>query len=91
MSVKTIECRIVAKPESLKYLWELMTQKNTPLINELLAQVPNHPDFEEWLQQGNLPQKAIKELCAPLKKQEPFVNQPGRFYTSAIGYMLHNQ
>ncbi|MDJ0692242.1 MAG: type V CRISPR-associated protein Cas12k [Xenococcaceae cyanobacterium MO_188.B32] len=84
MSVKTIECRIVAKSESLQYLWELMTQRNTLLINELLAQVPNHPDFEEWLQQGNLPQKAIKELCAPLKKQEPFVNQPGRFYTSAI-------
>ena len=46
MSVKTIECRIAAKPESLRYLWEIMTLKNTPLINELLAQVPNHPDFE---------------------------------------------
>ena len=67
MSVKTIECRIVAKPESLQYLWELMTQKNTPLINELLAQVPNHPDFEEWLQKGTLPEKAIKELCTPLR------------------------
>ena len=84
MSIKTIECRIAAKPESLKYLWELMTLKNTPLINELLAQVPNHPDFEEWFEQGTLPQKPIKELCAPLKKQEPFANQPGRFYSSAI-------
>ncbi len=84
MSVKTIECRIVAKPESLQYLWELMTQKNTPLINKLLAKVPNHPDFEEWLEKGTLPAKAIKELCAPFREQEPFVNQPGRFYTSAI-------
>ncbi len=84
MSVKTIECRIAAKPESLKYLWELMTLKNTPLINELLAQVPNHPDFEEWFEKGTLPQKTIKELCVPLRKKEPFANQPGRFYSSAI-------
>ena len=84
MSIKTIECRIAAKPESLKYLWELMTFKNTPLINELLAQVPNHPDFEEWFEKGTLPQKPIKELCAPLRKKEPFANQPGRFYSSAI-------
>ena len=84
MSVKTIECRIVAKPKSLQYLWEVMTLKNTPLINELLAQVPNNPDFEEWVQKGTLPQKAIKELCLPLRKKEPFANQPGRFYTSAI-------
>ena len=54
MSIKTIECRIAAKPESLKYFWELMAQKNTPLINELLAQVPNHPDFEEWFEKGTL-------------------------------------
>ena len=89
MSVKTIECRIVAQSKSLQYLWELMTQKNTPLINELLAQVPNHPNFEEWLHKGNLPKKAIKQLCAPLRKQEPFVNQPGRFYDSAIA-IVHN-
>ncbi|MDJ0682841.1 MAG: type V CRISPR-associated protein Cas12k, partial [Xenococcaceae cyanobacterium MO_167.B52] len=50
----------------------------------LLAKVPNHPDFEEWLEKGTLPAKAIKELCAPFREQEPFVNQPGRFYTSAI-------
>lgn len=84
MSVKTIECRIAAKPESLRYLWELMTLKNTPLINELLAQVPNHPDFEEWFEKGTLPQKPIKDLCTPLRKQKPFANQPGRFYSSAI-------
>ena len=84
MSIKTIECRIAAKPESLRYLWELMTLKNTPLINELLAQVPNHPDFEKWFKKGNLPQKPIKELCTPLREQEPFANQPGRFYSSAI-------
>ena len=84
MSIKTIECRIAAKPESLKYLWELMTFKNTPLINELLAQVPNHPDFEEWFEKGTLPQKPIKELCASLREKEPFANQSGRFYSSAI-------
>ena len=89
MSVKTIECRIVAKPESLQYLWELMTQKNTPLINELLAQVPNHPDFEEWVEKGTLPKKAIKELCAPFREQEPFANQPGRFYSSAIALVYY--
>jgi hypothetical protein len=89
MSIKTIECRIAAKPESLKYLWELMTLKNTPLINELLAQVPNHPDFEEWFEKGTLPEKPIRELCAPLRKQEPFTNQPGRFYSSAIALVYY--
>ncbi len=84
MSIKTIECRIAAKPESLEHLWELMTLKNTPLINELLAQVPNHPDFEEWFEKGTLPQKPIRELCAPLREEEPYANQPGRFYSSAI-------
>ncbi len=36
MSIKTIECRIAAKHESLKYLWELMTLKNTPSNIELM-------------------------------------------------------
>ena len=68
MSIKTIECRIAAKPESLKHLWELMTLKNTPLINELLAQVPNHPNFERGSLRRKPPQRQVSLLKSGLKK-----------------------
>ena len=34
MSLKTIQCRLVAKESTRQQLWELMAHKNTPLINE---------------------------------------------------------
>ncbi|BAZ48772.1 hypothetical protein NIES4103_13810 [Nostoc sp. NIES-4103] len=84
MSVITIQCRLVAEEETLSQLWELMADKNTPLINELLAQVGKHPDFETWLEQGKIPTELLKTLVNSLKTQERFAGQPGRFYTSAI-------
>ena len=36
-------------------LWTLMVDKNTPLINELLEQIGQHPEFETWRQKGKLP------------------------------------
>ena len=84
MTLKTIECRLYAPPETLRYLWELMAQKNTPLINELLHGISEHPDFDKWFKQKKLPQKEIKKLCNQLKTQEVYQNQPGRFYTSAV-------
>jgi IS605 OrfB family transposase len=83
MSLITIQCRLVAKEETLRYLWELMAQKNTPLINELLAQLGEHPDFETWMKKGKLPAGLIKALCNSLKTDPRFIVQPGRFYTSA--------
>jgi len=61
-----------------------MTQRNTPLINELLKQIAQHPDFETWRQKGKIPAGTIKQLCKPLKADSRFIGQPGRFYTSAI-------
>ena len=61
-----------------------MAKLNTPLINELLVSVCQHPDFEAWRHKGKVPTGTIKELCEPLKTDPRFVEQPLRFYTSAI-------
>ncbi|MEI2581766.1 type V CRISPR-associated protein Cas12k [Scytonema sp. PRP1] len=84
MSVITIQCRLVAEENTLRQLWELMAEKNTPLINELLEQVGQHPDFEKWLKKGEVPEEAIETIKKSLITQEPFAGQPGRFYTSAV-------
>ena len=83
MSVITIQCRLVADDKTLRHLWELMAEKNTPLVNELLDRLGKHTDFEAWVQVGKVPKTTIKALCDSLKTQEPFIGQPGRFYTSA--------
>jgi len=84
MSVITIQCRLVANKETLRHLWELMAEKNTPLINELLEKLGKHPDLDTWVQKGNLPTDVIKTLCNSLKTQEQFADQPARSYTSAM-------
>ena len=84
MSVITIQCRLVASEDTRRHLWQLMAEKNTPLINELLEQIRIHPDMEQWLKKGKLPDGVIKPLCDSLSSQERFVNQPKRFYKSAI-------
>jgi hypothetical protein len=84
MSVITIQCRLVAEENSLQQLWELMAEKNTPLINELFTQVGKHPEFETWLEKGKMPLEILKTLVNSLKHQERFAGQPARFYTSAV-------
>jgi hypothetical protein len=84
MSLITIQCRLVADKASLRHLWRLMAEKNTPLINQLLEQLGQHPNFETWLQKGEVPEDTIKTICNSLKTQERFADQPGRFYTSAV-------
>ena len=84
MSQITIQCRLVASESSRHQLWKLMAQLNTPLINELLRQVNQHPEFETWRQKGKHPTSVVKELCQPLRIDPRFIGQPGRFYTSAI-------
>ncbi len=84
MSQITIQCRLVASEPTRHQLWTLMAERNTPLINELLAQISQHPDFETWRQQAKLKAGIVKQLCQPLKTDPRFSGQPGRFYTSAI-------
>lgn len=89
MSIITIQCRLVADESSRRQLWELMAEKNTPLINELLEQIGHHPDFETWRQKGRLPDRVVKQLAEPLKTDPRFIGQPGRFYTSAIALVKY--
>ena len=60
MSIITIQCRLVADESSRHQLWELMAEKNTPLINELLEQIGHHPDFETWRDKGKLPADVVE-------------------------------
>jgi hypothetical protein len=76
MSIITIHCRLIASEPVRRHLWHLMTESNTPLVNNLLKQVSQHPNFEDWQRRGTIPEKAVKELCEPLKTIYP--GQPGR-------------
>ena len=84
MTIITIQCSLVAEEETRRHLWELMTQKNTPLINKLLEQMGKRPDRERWIQKGELPKGLVKTLCNSLKNDLRFSGQPGRWYSSAI-------
>lgn len=84
MSKITIQCRLIASTQSRQELWELMAGANTPLIDELLARVGQHPDFETWRQKDKLPSQTVSCLCQLLKTDPHFIGQPSRFYTSAI-------
>ncbi len=84
MSQITVQCRLVASEPTRKALWQLMTHKNTPLINELLVQVAEHSDFKTWRKRGQLETGVVGKLCQTLKQDPRFSEQPGRFYTSAI-------
>lgn len=81
MSLKTIHCRLIASEPVRRHLWQLMVSSNTPLVNDLLKRVSQHPDFETWQRRGTVAKDSVKELCDPLKAVYP--GQPGRFYASA--------
>ncbi|WP_187289594.1 hypothetical protein [Trichormus azollae] len=42
----TVQCRLLASESTRQQLWQLMAEKNTPLINELLMQIGKHPEIE---------------------------------------------
>lgn len=79
MSQITIQCRLIANEPTRRQLWELMAQKNTPLINELLEQVGQHPDFPTWRQNGKLPAGVIKQLWESLKTDPAISVNPHGF------------
>ncbi len=84
MSNITIQCRLIAPEATRRQLWQMMVEKNTPLINELLRKLAEHPDLETWKRRGNIPPGTVKNLCLPLRTDPQFIGQPGRFYSSAI-------
>ncbi|MBD1997945.1 hypothetical protein H6G00_15140 [Leptolyngbya sp. FACHB-541] len=83
MSTKTIQCRLVATEETRRTLWQLMAEKHTPLINELLKHIAQDSDFEEWCHTGKISSETVSKACKQLKQDPRFAGQPGRFYTSA--------
>jgi hypothetical protein len=83
MSQITIQCQLFADEAARKYLWQLMTDRNTPLINELLRLVALHPDFLTWRSRGKLPTTEVTKLAKTLKTDERFNNQPAKFHISA--------
>ncbi len=87
MSVITIHCRLVASESTRHQLWELMSKKNTPLINELLWQVSQQPEFEDWCSSGRLPSGIVGKLCNQLKTDSRYEGQPSRFYQSALTHV----
>ena len=60
MSQITIQCRLVVSESTRQQLWQLMAEKNTPLINELLSQIGKHPEFETWRQKGKHPTSTME-------------------------------
>ena len=44
--------------------------------NEMLWQINNHPDFEQWQYDGKLPGTLVSDLCKSLKTDPLYVGQP---------------
>ncbi|MBW4695829.1 MAG: type V CRISPR-associated protein Cas12k [Lyngbya sp. HA4199-MV5] len=64
-----------------KYLWNLSIEY-TLLINRLIQEITQHPQFKDWLNRGNCPPKTVMSICKRLKETE-FTGLPARVYTSA--------
>ncbi len=88
MSNVTIQCRLTAPEATRRQLWHLMAEKNTPLINELLKQLAEHPDLETWKLKGEIQLGTVKKACQPLRNEPQYTGQPGRFYSSAISLVI---
>jgi hypothetical protein len=89
MSQITIQCQLFADEAARKYLWQLMTERNTPLVNELLRLVALHPDFVTWRKRGKLPTAEVTTLAKTLKTDPRFSNQPSKFHISAAKTVLY--
>jgi hypothetical protein len=89
MSQITIQCRLFANEAARRYLWELMVDRNTPLVNELLRLIALHPNFLTWRSRGKLPTTEVTKLAKTLKTDPRFSNQPAKFAISAEKTVLY--
>ncbi len=89
MSQITVQCRLFADETARRYLWELMSDRNTPLVNELLRLVAIHSDFSTWRSKGKLPTAEVTKLAKTLKTDPRFSNQPAKFHISAEKTVLY--
>ena len=83
MAVISIQCLLQATEETLRYLWNLMTEQNTLLVSEILERIRTHPKLNTWISQGYIPVTAIDKIAKQLKQQPKYAQMPGRFSTSA--------
>ncbi len=89
MAIITIQCRLQAKEETLRYLWRLMVEQNTLLVSETLEHIKIHPELDLWLDRGYISDETIKEIVKQLKQQSKFQGMPGRFSNSAETLVKH--
>ena len=82
MAQITIQCRLIASAHTRQFLWLLMVKKNTPLINEILSNIRQHPDFSQWRDSVRLPKNFLAGQIKELKNDPRFQGQPSRFYAS---------
>jgi hypothetical protein len=65
-----------------QHLWQLFLISSA-LIDELLDRLSQHPNFQTWLQQGNLPDDDLKACWLGLKTSPLYDEKlPGRFFSS---------
>ncbi len=57
--LRTIRCHLYASEDVLRKVWEEMTQKNTPLIVQLLKSVSEQPEFEANKENGKITKTEI--------------------------------
>ncbi|MEH1984876.1 type V CRISPR-associated protein Cas12k [Nostoc sp.] len=84
---RTIRCYLDASEDILRKVWEEMTQKNTPLILQLLKNVSEQPEFEANKEKGEITKKEIVELRKALTKNPEFEEQSGRLRSSAESFV----
>ncbi|BAZ25538.1 hypothetical protein NIES4073_64430 [Kalymmatonema gypsitolerans NIES-4073] len=81
--LRTIRCHLYASEDVLRKVWEEMTQKNTPLIVQLLKSVSEQPEFEANKENGKITKKEITELRKSLTQDSDLDKQSGRLRSSA--------
>lgn len=83
MAFKTIQCRLQTSEKTLQYLWTLMSEKNTPLINQTLETIRINPELNTWISQGYIPNETIEAIINSFKQQPEYKGTPSIFYHSA--------
>lgn len=84
---RTIRCHLDASENILRQVWEEMTQKNTPLIVQLLKSVNEQPEFEANKEKGEITKKEIVELRKIVTKNPEIEEQSGRLRSSAESFV----
>lgn len=85
--LRTIQCHLCASEDVLRKVWEEMTQKNTPLIVQLLRSVNEQPEFEANKENGKISKTEISELRRSLTKDSDLENQSGRLRSSVDNFV----